>query len=184
MSLSDIWLKSQASISPMPDEILSDFLFIGDAITACWLPHLISCKITHVINIGCCSNFWENKEAVEKETRRLDSPSYDPPTYLKIRIEDDLFADIYQHIGTCNAFIEDAKKKGGRVFVHCFAGISRSASIVIAYLMHSQEISYETAFEKCRQKRGVIEPNPGFVEQLKGYGIELGLDSNKNHQKE
>ncbi|RGB31037.1 protein-tyrosine phosphatase-like protein, partial [Rhizophagus diaphanus] len=59
--------------------------------------------------------------------------------YLKICIDDNPFADIYQHIGTCNAFIEKAKDRDGCVFVHCFAGISRSASIVIAYLMHFQK---------------------------------------------
>ena len=56
-----------------------------------------------------------------------------------------------------------------RVLVHCQAGQSRSAAIVLAYLMKYQDMSYEQAFERLRSVRPQVEPNVGFVRQLKVF---------------
>ena len=53
----------------------------------------------------------------------------------------------------------------GRIFVHCFQGISRSASLVLAYLMIYQKIPLPEAVTLVRKKRA-IHPNDGFVKQL------------------
>ena len=50
--------------------------------------------------------------------------------------------------------------------VHCQAGVSRSVSIVIAYLIRKNRTTYENALETVRQKRPVANPNKGFVKQL------------------
>jgi len=46
--------------------------------------------------------------------------------------------------------------------VHCFAGVSRSATIVIAYLMQEKEMNMEIAFSFASQARPIIFPNMGF----------------------
>ena len=65
--------------------------------------------------------------------------------------------------------------------MHCAAGVSRSASIVIAYIMWDKKMSFEEAFEFVESKRK-IGPNNGFIEQLKLFEkelIEKNYDINK-----
>jgi dual specificity phosphatase 12 len=57
--------------------------------------------------------------------------------------------------------------------VHCFAGISRSSTIVIAYLMKKYKITYNQAYEYVKNKRPIIMPNNGFTNQLLHYEEEL-----------
>ena len=64
------------------------------------------------------------------------------------------------------AFITEALSSGGKILVHCVAGISRSASCVIAYLMKSKQIGYEEALAMTKAKRFCVEPNDAFVRQL------------------
>jgi len=61
----------------------------------------------------------------------------------------------------------------GNVLVHCFAGVSRSSTIVISYLMKKLNWSYREALEHVRKQRWVVNPNPGFVRQLKRLETKL-----------
>lgn len=54
-----------------------------------------------------------------------------------------------------------------KVVVNCFAGVSRSSSIVIAYIMYKYKLTLEEAFQYVKSKRPIIQPNPGFMQQLK-----------------
>ena len=63
-------------------------------------------------------------------------------------------------------FIEAAKTNKGRVLVHCHAGISRSSSMVIAYLMWSRRWRFSEAIAFVKQQRACIDPNIGFIGQL------------------
>lgn len=51
----------------------------------------------------------------------------------------------------------------GNVLVHCFAGISRSSSGIIAYLMNKYGQTFTEALAYCKAKRPIVDPNPGFV---------------------
>jgi protein-tyrosine phosphatase len=66
------------------------------------------------------------------------------------------------------AFVIAAGEEGGRVLVHCAAGGSRSASIVLAWVMQVQSISFDQAIAQVREKRWV-EPNIGFETQLRAF---------------
>lgn len=61
---------------------------------------------------------------------------------------------------------DSVKQSGGRVLVHCQAGISRSATICLAYLMHTQRVKLDEAFDFVKRRRHVISPNLAFMGQL------------------
>ena len=94
------------------------------------------------------------------------APNYSNGPYFKqkiINIVDSPTQNIIQHFGECLNFIRGNDK----ILVHCMFGSSRSATIVIAYLMWSQRITYEQALNVVRSKRFCINPNDGFKNQLK-----------------
>lgn len=53
-----------------------------------------------------------------------------------------------------------------KVFVNCFAGVSRSATVVIAYLIYKQNLTYQEAYDFLKSKRYIISPNSNFANQL------------------
>lgn len=55
------------------------------------------------------------------------------------------------------------------MLVHCHAGRSRSATICLAYLMRTLNLSLDNAFEHVRSRREVIDPNLNFMRQLQDY---------------
>ena len=68
---------------------------------------------------------------------------------------------------------DEAKRNNSKVLVHCQAGVSRSPTIVIAYLMRQFGISTNDAFNKVREKRPIISPNIVFMSQLMDYESRL-----------
>ncbi|KAJ8967521.1 hypothetical protein NQ314_002836 [Rhamnusium bicolor] len=66
----------------------------------------------------------------------------------------------------CIPFIERAKIQSSNVLVHCNAGVSRSASIVIGYLILVEDYSYVDAYNIVKNARNCIKPNTGFEKQL------------------
>ena len=99
--------------------------------------------------------------------------------YHRIEIDDDEKADILKYFNETFDFIESSK---GCVFVHCMAGISRSASIVIAYLMRKEGKNYEDARKFVKEKRCFISTNYGFVNQLKQFEESLKKEKMRAEQ--
>ena len=64
-------------------------------------------------------------------------------------------------------FIASALEAGGKVLVHCERGVSRSASVVAAFLMDMDPaLTPSAAVERVRACRPCVKPNPGFLAQL------------------
>ncbi len=55
------------------------------------------------------------------------------------------------------------------VLVHCRAGVSRSASVIIAYLMKYHNMSFNHAYSYLINKRPIVNPNAGFITQLMNF---------------
>lgn len=107
--------------------------------------------ITHVLNcVGFVCPEYFKKDFVYKTLWLQDSPGEDITSLLY-----DVF-DYFEEVG----------EQDGRVFVHCCQGVSRSTSLVIAYMMWREHRSFEDAFQDVKASRGVTNPNMGFACQL------------------
>lgn len=71
------------------------------------------------------------------------------------------------------AFIEDIKNMDGKVLVHCQLGVSRSASLVIAYVMKTMQYKLTEAYEFVKARSSVISPNMSLMYQLAEFGKTL-----------
>jgi hypothetical protein len=93
--------------------------------------------------------------------------------YKNIRLFDSHDQKIVQHFPETYTYIEECIRSGRNILVHCEAGISRSATIVLAYLIKSRKMNLTNAFRFVRQRRTIIQPNFGFVNQLLVYEEEV-----------
>lgn len=85
---------------------------------------------------------------------------------MAVPLRDTEDENLLDYLDVCLDFIDRGRKEGA-VLVHCFAGVSRSAAIITAYLMRSEQRSQEDALESLRQCCEFVCPNDGFLEQLK-----------------
>ena len=93
--------------------------------------------------------------------------------YLHLTLHDDKDDDLNAEFARCNEFIHGALDGGGAIFVHCQAGISRSASIIIGYLMAREGMSLREAWLLAKSKRDNVGPNEHFMRALTLYENEL-----------
>lgn len=105
----------------------------------------------------------------------------DVPYYLYIPADDHQSYQLYRHFNATFDFIDQARKDTN-VLVHCMAGVSRSVTIVMAYLLKKYKTSLSQVIQMIQRKRkkvdfylSQINPNKGFIEQLKKYAQEEGL---------
>ena len=87
--------------------------------------------------------------------------------YLEIDALDIPEYKISKDFVKCFKFINDNLRNNKNVLVHCHAGISRSSTIIIMYLMVKYKISMSKAFEYVKSRRPIICPNNGFCAELR-----------------
>ena len=75
-------------------------------------------------------------------------------------------------------FIQNAQKNKQNVLIHCIQGVSRSISIVIAYIIFKLGYDYKKAELFVKQKRGIACPNNGFMVELIQFHKRLYEDFN------
>ncbi|VUZ52141.1 unnamed protein product [Hymenolepis diminuta] len=154
-------LSAEAFESPLPTAVLPHLL-IGCQADAMSAEVCSDFGVTHVINVSADGEM---------------SPHVSPCRFLRIPIHDNGKADIVQYFDKAFAFLDSAKRSGGRVLIHCFAGISRSPTLAIAYLMHNQRITFDEAYNRVKSLRPKISPNFNFIGQLTDFEHRLNLSS-------
>ena len=127
--------------------------------------------ITHIINATP-----DLPLRTESKYKCLRVPVLDSPSQ-SIR---DYFELVSDFIGSFVVFVQRAvhlpvcldaalRSKTNKVLVHCSAGISRSPTLVLAYMIMRYHLSVNEAFEKMRALRPIVDPNIGFIVQLRNW---------------
>ncbi|TNV75372.1 hypothetical protein FGO68_gene6679 [Halteria grandinella] len=94
--------------------------------------------------------------------------------YKQVEIMDEEGEDVKGLFRDCIQFIDRVVQKEGKtILVHCAAGVSRSASVVIAYIMFSRKIPLKEAHAFVLEKSPCIKPNTSFMKQLQVFEDEL-----------
>jgi len=115
-------------------------------------------NITHIIN---CAN----------DSRGIYFPS--DFVYKWLAINDSPTQDIQCFFLDVIDFVTKAKQQNGHVLFHCQLGVSRSATLVIAYLMWEHGWSCDETFQYVQHMRLIIDPNIGFLSQLQDWEEKL-----------
>ncbi|XP_053708333.1 dual specificity protein phosphatase 8 [Synchiropus splendidus] len=103
-------------------------------------------------------------------SRSSPRPSFLPNSkYLRIPIDDSLWADLLPWIPQAFSFIDAAMSSGASVLVHCAAGISRSPALAVAYIMYSLGLDLDQAYRFVKERRPSISPNFNFLGQLQHF---------------
>ena len=140
-----------------PHEIL-DHLYLGCRKAASTHQKLKELGITRILNVTPVSNQLDTLESFQ---------------YKQIAVEDSHDVNMLQHLPEAFSFIEDARERGEKVLVHCHAGMSRSVTIILAYLMKYYDHSLESAYDFVKQRKGDIAPNFSFMGQLLEFQLRL-----------
>lgn len=139
-------------------------LFIGNEDSASDLDWLTSTGISHIINCAKeIPNFYEG----QLRYLRLDLAD----GQNEVSTEDDLYRvaeGAYRYINSI--LRRDPKVK---ILVHCRAGISRSSSIVVYYLMRRRGMSYDQALKYLKDRRPIVSPNTWYEKQLRDMDMAL-----------
>ncbi|KAM9364094.1 dual specificity phosphatase 29-like [Pholidichthys leucotaenia] len=148
-------------------------LYIGDEKTALERPGLIDLGITHVLNA-----------AEGKFNNVLTGADYYSDIHIQyfgIEADDKPTFNISQYFCPAAEFIHEALSHlQNKVLVHCVMGRSRSATLVLAYLMMKHNLTVVDAIGHVRQQRCIL-PNHGFIKQLRA--LDIALQEEKLRQK-
>ena len=139
-----------------PAQILP-FLYLGSEYHATNTEWLNKCGIEAILNV---SNRYPEIDETQFE-------------YKHFPVRDSGDSDITSIFNDSFDFINNVRESGRKLLVHCQAGISRSATICIAYLMLIEGRTMEEAIKYVRSSRKCINPNFGFMGQLYEYEKEL-----------
>ncbi|XP_789413.2 dual specificity protein phosphatase 10 [Strongylocentrotus purpuratus] len=148
-------LRGGSGICPsegIPMTQILPHLYVGNEVDAANIDALRLHGISHVLNVtNSVPCFHEGESAMR---------------YMRIPVRDNGLINLRMHFQAALEFIEEARRRNARVLVHCHAGISRSSTVVIAYVMKHMNQAMSQAYQFVKNKRPIIAPNLGFVGQL------------------
>jgi len=153
-------LRYTGSSSFDAHEVLPN-IFVGDVYAAHNQEELKRRNVTHIINAALA----------------VIPPFPDKFKYLHVQLLDYPGENVMDHLQVTTKYIEEALAGGGRVFIHCLKGVSRSATIAAAFAIYSQQLTTQEAINMLRKQRSIVCPNHGFVLQLEWYEKQMRKSS-------
>ncbi|KAL6099051.1 dusp10 [Pungitius sinensis] len=156
-SLSDETAMSPDAENAVVSPILP-FLFLGNERDAQDLDLLLRLNIGFVVNVTTHLPLYHVNSGLR---------------YKRLPATDNSKQNLRQYFEEVFEFIEEAYQSGQGVLVHCQAGVSRSATIVIAYLMKHTLMTMTDAYKYVRSRRPVVSPNLNFMGQLLEFERDL-----------
>jgi len=144
---------SSENILREPTKIL-DFLYLGSQEDSLSEKTMKALNITNVLNVSI----------------QCPKPKFiEDAHFLRIPLNDGHAAKILPFFDVAFRFIEKCRKSNSNVLIHCLAGISRSPTLAIAYLMKYKNLKSDEAYEYVKERRTTISPNFNFLGQLYEY---------------
>lgn len=126
-------------------------IYLGHLLNASNYNKLKELNIDTIINVTCeLSNYYENDFK-----------------YYNILIKDELDSQFNNEIENCIDFIHKQISSNKKILVHCSQGRSRSVTIITAYLMKYNNLSFEQAYNFIKSKKKIINMNTNFKKLLK-----------------
>ncbi len=149
------YISTNFNANPIDKE---ERVWLGDIATASNIPKLKEMGITHVVSailgLGELSNEF---------------------IYHRIPVRDVEWEELSAYFHQTADFIQNALKESpnNKVYVHCVCGVSRSATLVASWLIKYCGYKADEAVEYLKSKREVVDPNSGFLEQLRIFETQV-----------
>jgi protein-tyrosine phosphatase len=173
-SLSNANSNSNSSASLHSEKILSAaHKRLFSSFSTSLVLHDFATEITPHIYLGCAQHAYSFQALKRHGVTHIlncarECVPYFPDsfTYYNLPLRDEESQDIVSVLDGACEFMEACRKQNGRVLVHCFAGVSRSAAIVAGYLMRSMGIEFDEVVQMLTARRPIVDMNAGFRRQL------------------
>lgn len=137
-----------------------DNLYIGSAFNAASFDILKSHNIKLIINV----------------TAEIRNYFPDDFLYEKLPIFDDNVESIEKYLDDTyriiTEFQKDSKNEKKNILIHCFMGSSRSASIIINYLMKKYSWDFDTSISYMKSKREIVNPTFRYVKDIINHSLD------------
>ncbi|GMI08639.1 hypothetical protein TrRE_jg6019 [Triparma retinervis] len=169
--------NAEMAMPSLVEEEAGTKLFIGAIYSACNQPVIFKEKITTVIT---CTNDTRGFPSFNNNVKRLKNNLGVLFATLTWKDDDEQILS-KDDLGGAIKFIHKQRQGGESVLVHCVMGKSRSAALVLGYMMAKEGIGLDEALEKLKACRDVA-PRESFLRQLKE--LEDWLKSLKSEMKE
>eukprot|EP00899_Mesostigma_viride_P018651 jgi/Mesvir1/26788/Mv20556-RA.1 len=150
--------EAEASSRAAPPSLVFERLLVGSYNNARAATHLRQLGVDAVL---CC--------AVELPREACGGVRQ----YLHIPLHDSPFADARAEFPNAIQFLDECQRQHRTVLVHCVHGLSRSPTLVCAWLMRSQGWTLQQAIHRLWSVRERVRPNHGFQRQLMAFDREL-----------
>ncbi|KAI1284816.1 Dual specificity protein phosphatase 6 [Halotydeus destructor] len=141
-----------------PPTVILPFLIIGNERDAADRSRLKQLGVSYVLNVTAHLPRLPVLDGEDENSSQV--------RHKRLPALDSSMQNIKQYFEEAFSFIDEARTRGCNVLVHCQAGVSRSATIIIGYLMHHCNVSLLEAYKTVKSKRPIISPNFNFMGQL------------------
>ena len=137
-------------ISDDPMNYIIDNIYLGDSVAAADEDYLKDHNISAVVN--CAEDLTSN---------------YKDLKFIELNLFDNELQSLFPKFDVAYKFIKLHSQ--ANILIHCVVGMSRSASLVVFYLMKEKGWDYDTSIGFIKEKRPNVAPIIGFIDQLKEY---------------